>query len=190
MADKKSSTYTFTLKKKELIAVVAGILVTYVMVFVLGYSLGKEASGPVIPPTTQTFQEESPVSSSSLKEEATPPIVVTHQRKETNTKPSQSSQAPETKESATVNIPVHPIKKTEEKKTSLRYFVQAGAFSKEKTAHKLRQKLKEKGYPVQIISVGGLHKVLIGPFTTRDEAVKAKRRLIKDEKIYGYIVKY
>jgi cell division protein FtsN len=194
MAEKRPSTYTFTLKKKELIAVVAGILVTYVMVFVLGYSLGKEAAGPIVPPTAQTsLQEENPITTPSPKTEESLPIAPPKEekptQKEVTVHPPASTQITKKTEVPTVKIPVHPIKKVEERKSPLRYFVQAGAFSKEETAHRLFRRLKEKGYPVKIAEVGKLHKVLIGPFTSRDEAVKAKRRLIKDEKIYGYIIK-
>ena len=197
MGNKKSEVYTFTLKKKELIAVIAGILVTYLMVFILGYTLGKESVPVSISTIAETYeQQEAESSEPTVPPETSPPIATTQQERPTSA-PTTLPKANETftpspkieKKEVAVEIPVKPIKH-EEKKSFTRYFVQAGAFSKKKSAERLAERLKEKGYKITVMKVGGLYKVLIGPFVSKKEAIKNKGRLIKDEKIYGYIVHY
>ncbi len=198
MGNKKSEVYTFTLKKKELIAVIAGILVTYLMVFILGYTLGKESVPVSISTIAETYeQQEAESSEPTVPLETSPPIATTQQERPTSA-PMTLPKANETatprpkkieKKEVAVEIPVKPIKH-EEKKSFTRYFVQAGAFSKKKSAERLAERLKEKGYKITVMKVGGLYKVLIGPFVSKKEAIKNKGRLIKDEKIYGYIVHY
>ncbi len=188
----KQEGYTFTLKKKELIAVIAGILVTYIMVFLLGYTLGKESSPnqllvsqgyvepeppPITPPISSPAKPEEPILPAPPPEPEAPPIAPPQPQAKPTHKPE-------------IEIPIRPIKKPPSVKPApIRFFVQAGAFSKRSSAEKLKDRLVSKGYKVEIMKVGGLYKVLIGPFASMEEAQKSKRQLIKDERIYGYIVK-
>ena len=188
---KEPKVYTFSLKKKELFAVVAGILVTYVMVFILGYSLGKESVPPQSFEVSSTYEapsEEKVVIGEGQEE--VPPIVTEKKQKEPslNTPSVNVSTAKE----IPLEIPIKPIKQpaSPSRPTYVRFFVQAAAFSKQKLALALKRSLVEKGYKVEIIKVGQLYKVLVGPFSSEDEAKKVKRKLVRDEKIYGYIVKY
>ena len=57
-----------------------------------------------------------------------------------------------------------------------RFVVQAGAFSVESNALGLQSRLARIGQPSFVDREnGGLYRVRIGPFSTRDEAVKAAR---------------
>ena len=188
---KKGGVYTFTLKRKELLAVLAGLIVTYVMVFILGYTLGKESS-PVVPVEQPVVQEETapPPQIPPAPQVPEQPVAKTQKASPAPAPEAPSeNQTPSQKAQASVEIPIKPVKRMEAKEP-FRYFVQAGAFSKKSSAEALKKRLQSKGYKVQIRKIGGLYKVLIGPFMTQEEACKSKKRLIRDEKIYGYTVKY
>ena len=58
-----------------------------------------------------------------------------------------------------------------------RYVVQVGAFGEAKNAVALQQKLRGEGFESFIDHGVVLHKVQIGPFETREQAVKARERL-------------
>ncbi len=193
--------YTFTLKKKELVAVVAGIIVTYVMVFLLGYTLGKESTPVVSEVAVGEYQSQEEASQQSVpppppvppaeepEQSPPPPAEVKLPIQPAPSRPAPQEKTLEQKVKPEVEIPVKPIKKPE-KPVPFRYFVQAGAFSKASSARSLKCRLKKKGYRVQVMKVGSLYKVLIGPYTTEKEAIEAKKKLVRDERIYGYIVKY
>ncbi len=184
---KEPKVYTFSLKKKELFAVVAGILVTYIMVFILGYSLGKESVPPQSFEVSSTYEapSEEKVVIGEGQEEAPPIVTEKTPKEEPSVNASSSREIP-------LEIPIKPIKQpaSTSHPSYVRFFVQAAAFSKQKLALSLKKSLVEKGYKVEIIKVGQLYKVLVGPFSSEDEAKKVKRKLVRDEKIYGYIVKY
>ena len=182
----KSKAYTFTLKRKELIAVIAGIIVTYVMVFLLGYTLGKESTPDKLL-VSQGYVESEPSnwippapSHEEPQENTAPPIAL----------PENNNTANESTPKGEIEIPVKPIKTPPSVSAPVRFFVQAGAFSKSSSAERLKERLQQKGYKVTIMKVNNLFKVLIGPFSTIEEAKKNKKKLVRDERIYGYIVKY
>jgi len=58
-----------------------------------------------------------------------------------------------------------------------RYYVQVGSFSRYEPNKKFLNSIKRLGYNYKYHKVNNLNKVLVGPFKTRDEANKAKKRL-------------
>lgn len=197
MAKREPKVYTFTIKRKELFAVVAGLLITYVMVFLLGYSLGREFSS-VQPVAVEGYESVQPEQS----EPEEPEHIVIAKEEPSHQEPSSEVSIPVVKppasgpskpEKPAVEIPIKPIKQppasAKPPSPAVRYFVQAGAFSKHSSATALKKRLEDKGYRVTIMKVGPLYKVLVGPFSSEEDAKRSKKKLIKDEKIYGYIVK-
>lgn len=77
-------------------------------------------------------------------------------------------------------------------KTASYFSIQVGAFSKKRNAEKLASKLKKKGYSVAIVAPSpgksSLYKVRIGKFKTRSAALKAARRLGKNERLDTEVV--
>ena len=69
--------------------------------------------------------------------------------------------------------PVVPV----QQKASGRFVVQVGAFGDEKNAIALQEKLRSEGFESFIDRGPVLHKVQIGPFETRELAVKTRARL-------------
>ncbi len=185
MAKREHKIYNFSFKKKEIVAILSGLVITYIMVFLLGIEVGKDlySGGQIIThqqmislPETKEEKEVIPV---VVKKESTTP-----QKEENTTTKAKSNKVGE-------EIPViKPVKnKIQNTTLTFRIFIQAGAFSKKSYAENLSKRLKERGYRTNIKSIGGLYKVILGPYSNEDEAKKDLLKLKKDEKIYGYIVR-
>ena len=153
----KEKIYTFYLKRKELVAVICGFFITYVMVFLLGVEVGKSLFSTV-KPVKEVVQV-------TKKEPLTVPVVE--------------------KKSEKVNVPV--VKK--KNLAPVRIYIQAAAFSKKKSADRLSERLKKRGYRTEIRFVGGFYKVIIGPYPSVEAAKKDLIKLKRDEEIFGYIIK-
>ena len=57
------------------------------------------------------------------------------------------------------------------------YFVQLGAFSDRTNAERLRERIADDFPAVRIETAGTMHRVRLGPFLTRDEALEMRTRL-------------
>jgi len=69
------------------------------------------------------------------------------------------------------------------------YYVQAGAFKDTARAKKLANLLQHAGWHVQVILKDHeLHAVLVGPWSTRNQAQSTKLQLAHKNKIKGFII--
>jgi len=286
---KEEKTYTFSFKKKEIIGILIGLFVTYVIVFMLGVELGKEffissipveniqqnqyppvsnvapsqppqsnltaqapanvqpnaTTVPVMPAQVQTVQNQNNTVSQPQtvgvsnttsntaeqqetlrKEEAKKTIAKTEEKtqeekqKVTEKQKTQEAKKLEAKkESKTTKgkeeVDIERIKKevttthtappqvakvvkpqevSNKYKTGItpppkRYFVQVGAFTDNKNALDLANRLRSKGLAATVQKAGNLYKVVIGPYNNEEEARKILPTIRKEE-LYGYIVSY
>jgi tetratricopeptide (TPR) repeat protein len=73
------------------------------------------------------------------------------------------------------------------------YSIQVGSFESVPDAHKLRERLLKKGYPVTIthtlIEGKSFHRVRVGPFSTREEALQNGEVLKEKEDLPAWVVK-
>jgi len=83
---------------------------------------------------------------------------------------------------------VHKVA-TKKATTSIKYYIQVGSFSKYEPNKKFLNSIKRLGYGYKYHKVGSLNKVLVGPFTTREEANRAKKRLRAKVEPGAFLVK-
>jgi hypothetical protein len=91
-----------------------------------------------------------------------------------------------------VNLePEIPMKIVSNENENLKYFaLQAGAFSSVVNADGLKSRINVLvSWPVNILSDSGLHKIIIGRFQTREEALKA-RRLLMEKGIESFVISW
>jgi cell division septation protein DedD len=70
------------------------------------------------------------------------------------------------------------------------YYIQVGAFRSAKRAKAMMTKLKSAGWSSRIVErTGGLQGVWVGPWQSKSAAAKAMRRLAKEQKLKGFIVR-
>ncbi len=189
MTKREPKIYTFSFKRKEIVAVLAGLIITYVMVFLLGIEVGKDlfTSPSTVVTETQRFAE--------VQEEKTPePLIITQETTQTAHQEERKIVIiPKVKreERKTEISPIKPVSKAKKKEAipTSRIFIQAGAFAKKSYAYNLLKRLRERGYKTEIREIGGLYKVILGPYSSEEEAKRDMLKLRKDEKIYGYIIR-
>ena len=70
------------------------------------------------------------------------------------------------------------------------WVIQAGAFSSQENANRLRDKLNDAGYKAYTKAVAGLHKVYVGPEIRRHRLEQQKTALERDFKLNTLILKY
>jgi DedD protein len=75
-----------------------------------------------------------------------------------------------------------------------KYMLQAGAMKSRETADALRKRLDRGGYKAKVIRVatqplGEVYRVRVGPFGSRDEAMKAMKAIRAEMKIDVILVK-
>lgn len=75
-----------------------------------------------------------------------------------------------------------------------KFMLQAGAMKKRETADALRKRLDRRGYKAKVIhattrTLGGVYRVRVGPFGSRDEAMKAMRAIRAEMKIDVILLK-
>ncbi len=119
--------------------------------------------------TTELDKIAQKLKEESQKEETTPPAIVA-------TAPKVKTVAAK-KEVKKTLAPKHVKKLNTHTKTvtSGRYYVQVGSFSKYEPNKKFLNSITKLHYNYTYHKVNKLNKVLIGPFKTRKEAIKAKR---------------
>lgn len=71
------------------------------------------------------------------------------------------------------------------------YYVQVASFREEKRARKLRERLRERGYPAEVVSAvivnkGIWYRVRLGPFADKTEANMRVRAIAKSEKLQPF----
>jgi DedD protein len=94
--------------------------------------------------------------------------------------------------------PLSPLPAPEEKTSQPgplgSWVVQAGSFSSEQNALRLRDKLREAGFVTQVekARVGGKshYRVRVGPFLERADAEKSQKRLLAKHSIKGRVLSY
>ena len=285
---KEEKTYTFSFKKKEIIGILVGLFITYVIVFMLGVELGKEffvssipleniqqnqyppvsnvttaptqppqsnltAQAPInvqpnatvtpVPTQVQTSQnnavsqiettgsvnatQATPEQQEPLKKEEVKKNVAKSEEKprEEKQKLTEKQKTQETKKIETKKetkttrgkeeVDIERIKKevasthttppqvakvvkpqevSNKYKTGItpppkKYFVQVGAFTDNKNALDLANRLRSKGLSATVQKAGNLYKVVIGPYDNEEEARKILPAIRKEE-LYGYIISY
>jgi cell division septation protein DedD len=75
-----------------------------------------------------------------------------------------------------------------------KFMLQAGAMKKRETADGLRKRLDRRGYKAKVIhastrKLGGVYRVRVGPFGSRDEAMKAMKAIRAEMKIDVILLK-
>lgn len=86
----------------------------------------------------------------------------------------------------------HTSKKDVTKKKAVaqgRYYIQVGSFSRYEPNKKFLNSITSLGYHYKYHKVGNLNKVLVGPFSTRQEANKAKKILRSKVEPGAFLVK-
>lgn len=275
---KEEKTFTFTLKKKEIFAIVGGLFITYIMVFLLGVELGKEffvssipienlqqnqyppfttaqptqptvppqpyppqstnqtpeqLQAPQIQPSQQLPQAQETVSANqttmnethpkqtltatsrpTVIQETRPEIKQAKVKKETVQKKTQeaSKLKEEEKDTTEIKKTVTAIKKdilvtsptptktvnpqevsnkytTPKAQNPKKYYVQVGAFTDDKNALELANRLRSKGLPAVVQKAGPLYKVMIGPYDSENKAREILPK-VRQEELYGYVVSF
>ncbi|NPA15151.1 MAG: SPOR domain-containing protein [Deferribacteres bacterium] len=186
MVRREPKIYTFSFKRKEIVAVLAGLIITYIMVFLLGVEIGKDlfSEPAVVANKEEVVRESEGITEENREERIQEPVVIARKSEENF---NQEEKSEEEKEVAT---PIKPVVKPEKREVipTSRIFIQAGAFAKKSYALDLLKRLKERGYRAQIREIGKLYKVILGPYPSEKTAKEDLVKLRRDEKIYGYII--
>ena len=184
--------------------IIAAILITSSLSFMLGYFVGKNAEPPVVsqkplPPPQESVENEN--SGPEKQETVTfqPDQIQEARQTVKDNEPQKTRQTPETKETKqatetkqTATTTPKPQEKKSAKETKetqkttkiRKYAVQAGAFKDVSDADALKAKLDKKGYKSYVIPTETrkhkkLYKVMAGEFVNRKEAevlaIKMKR---------------
>ncbi len=73
------------------------------------------------------------------------------------------------------------------------YLVQSGVFSNKSSAQAMKARLSKAGYPAKVVESRGKkgvrYRVLVGPYSRKDAAVKTIRKLKTERKIAGVLVR-
>jgi cell division protein FtsN len=67
--------------------------------------------------------------------------------------------------------------------------VQVAAFRDRASAEAFRKRLQKDGYPVGLVTGGGYHKVVVGPYPDREAANRAIRKLKAEWKVNSFLVR-
>ena len=116
----------------------------------------------------------------SLEESIPAPVI--EEKKVTHKKVIQ-------KKSITKKATPKHIKKQKIATKSNRYYIQVGSFSKYEPNKKFLHSITDLGYKYRYHKVKNLNKVLVGPFSTKDEANRAKHTLRSKVEPGAFLVK-
>ncbi|GEM_PF-5309788 len=189
MVRREPKIYTFSFKRKEIVAVLAGLIITYIMVFLLGIEVGKDlfsSPAPTVVKESQEFAEHA----ENSEERAEEPVVIARPTSQQNSNQKANSITGKGAAEEKEVFPIKPVSKPKKQEIlpHSNIFIQAGAFAQKKYAVDLLKRLRERGYRAEIREIGGLYKVILGPYPSEEKAKEDLIKLRKDEKIYGYII--
>ncbi|MCX7794600.1 MAG: SPOR domain-containing protein [Thermodesulfovibrionales bacterium] len=171
-------------------SVVIGIIVLVTTVsFTFGYFVGRYSSKDSMSRTPVPEQRaEAPSSSETAGQE----LIGTVSEKEAGGEGPQQSIS-ETASPSTAQQPIASVKaEPQNVQPSFKkgaYYLQVGAFKEERRAKKLSEHFKKEPYDVIIKKEQGLHRVYVGTFMTKKEALLAQTRVRKLYKIDSVIIK-
>ena len=105
----------------------------------------------------------------------------------------EAQQAQQYLNSLALTQPKHVEANLRVRQATLYFSIQVGAFSRKRNAENLANRLRKKGYSVDIVSpVPGksrLYKVKVGKFKTRSAALKTAQKLRRNEKLDTAVVR-
>jgi cell division septation protein DedD len=198
---------------------VVGTLVVIAVAFFLGFQLGryveksagKEAAGKIAPrgpaaengariaTSAEIRKDMSAFSEEAVKIPAVaPPAAIPPTAGDDLKKTESEATFPESL-SRKDPSPEPMGKKKEKARVSApsgeaKFMLQAGAMKSRETADALRKRLDRRGYKAQVIhattrTLGGVYRVRVGPFGSRDEAMKAMKAIRAEMKIDVILLK-
>ena len=198
---------------------VIGTLVVIAVAFFLGFQLGryieknavKEAAGKIVSPGPAAENGARIATSAEIRkdmsafsEEASkipavpPPLVIPPTAGEDLKKTESEATFPESL--SRKDPSPEPLGKRKEKSPvaapsgEKKFMLQAGAMKTRESADALRKRLDRRGYRTKVIhattrTLGEVYRVRVGPFETRDEAMKAMKAIQAEMKIDVILLK-
>lgn len=166
----------------HLILIIVGLLAVLVVVFILGFSLGKKQAAPIaaqIPPTVEKV--ESRPLEVNLPEDRT--AAGPESRTADSTPPPESTAPPKSQPAAAEPVPA-PAEKTAAGQQKNLYYIQVGAYSKKDGAITLASTFQKNGYPTVILDPfptdrRAIFRVRVGGYQTREEAQRVMQALLR-----------
>ncbi len=196
---------SFTANTKELkLASIIAILASFALAFsVLWLSISTPEHQPA--PTTATVQVIEKVQPQNIKHTT---AIEPYSQNITHTKEKQptASIAPyqqtiQIKATNTIQAPQQPrqtnISPTQSKQPTTRikiimgkgtFYIQVGAYQKKNLAQRMHQKMKQQYKRAKIVTKGDMYAVWVGPVATKSEVSALKKRLLRLNKLEGFIV--
>jgi len=136
------------------------------------------------PESKKPSTDAAPVASQPPAKEATPPAPTQDTSSSDAANPSRAVAAPSVKPASEANPPAATEAAKGAKPPSAAFSVQLAAFSDDKGANALANRLKKAGHPAYTepyaSSQGTLWRVRVGPYATRDAAEAARTKLKAD----------
>jgi len=173
--------YTFTARQLGAIALVmAGLLV---LSFFSGVTVGEKHTKRILTASSHVSKQKTTKAKGSIeqtKEGGKKHEKVHTSKKRTATKKSSTSVQKRQK----TNVTKTPPQKG--------FYVQVGAFIEKKRAQKWKKQLTNRGYPTFILSTKAhkLHRVVVGPYKSKNLAVKTSKKINKTFRIRSNVVPY
>ena len=176
-----------------LIFIFIGVIIVGIVIFLLGVSVGKkQAAAAGIPATPQSQFEDVVAEKPKPAAEEGDPIsqeLEGHQaaQQETRRQPEEVTQ-PEVKTPPPAEKPAPKKSSPPAAKSTVspggNFFLQIGAFRNRESADAVVEKYRSMGFPGQVIIPAAgdsrqLYRVLLGGYNTRDDAERAKARLVE-----------
>ncbi len=124
-----------------------------------------------------TFNNNSPLTENQSKEVKAPKNTVTIELKN------------EVESAVIEEVTIETSEEVFETPISIQYHVIVGCFGNKKNANRLVKKLNRKGYPAFELDLNkNLHRIALGTFNDKDDALTAQKKIKKEEKMSSWIL--
>jgi len=172
--------------------IIISLIVTSSLGFILGFFIGKNYRAPIENQQLNNFAKEGVVQDIAGGEDA---LLNVQPREAEEALPTQETDAQKEDEKPQFSLETDNVRQIQESRKSQgarKYTVQVGAFKNPSDADALKEELSGKGYHAAVIASKtrkqeNLYKVMVGEFSTREEAELSSLRIRKTEELRPFV---